>query len=190
MNRLFSTLLSLARMVGVRPTEHAAGHHAMRKEPPPEPPPPVIPEQGNSIPSFTERDLDILARTIWGEARGEGRDGMHAVANVIMNRYFAARTSPAKARQYGKTVAEICQKPWQFSAWNENDPNRAKALAVTTADKNFRIARELAELALRGQLPDITNGADHYHTGQVAPAWSRGVMEVASVGAHHFFRLG
>ena len=30
--------------------------------------------------------LDTLARTLWGEARGEGRAGMQAVANVIRNR--------------------------------------------------------------------------------------------------------
>ena len=34
-----------------------------------------------------KNDLDILARTLYGEARGEGTEGMEAVANVIMNRY-------------------------------------------------------------------------------------------------------
>src|SRR5574337_1251572 len=31
-------------------------------------------------------DLDMLARTVWGEARNQGMDGMAAVANVITNR--------------------------------------------------------------------------------------------------------
>ena len=34
-----------------------------------------------------EDDVDILARTIYGEARGEGQEGMEAVACVVMNRY-------------------------------------------------------------------------------------------------------
>ena len=29
--------------------------------------------------SLNERDVDVLARTIWGEARGEGRAGQIAV---------------------------------------------------------------------------------------------------------------
>ncbi len=35
---------------------------------------------------MTPRDLDIVAKTVWGEARGEGRKGMQAVAEVILNR--------------------------------------------------------------------------------------------------------
>ena len=31
-------------------------------------------------------DLDILARTIYGEARGEGQEGMEAVACVVIVR--------------------------------------------------------------------------------------------------------
>ena len=28
----------------------------------------------------------VLARTLWAEARSQGSEGMHAVANVILNR--------------------------------------------------------------------------------------------------------
>ena len=42
-------------------------------------------------------EIDLLARTIWGEARGDGYTGMKAVANVIMNRV-------QKGSWYGKTV--------------------------------------------------------------------------------------
>ena len=31
-------------------------------------------------------DQEVLARTLWGEARGEGPEGMTAVACTIMNR--------------------------------------------------------------------------------------------------------
>ena len=36
--------------------------------------------------SLNERDVDVLARTIWGEARGEGRAGQIAVGWAIRNR--------------------------------------------------------------------------------------------------------
>lgn len=34
-----------------------------------------------------DEDIDTMARTIWGEARGEGVQGMQAIACVIMNRF-------------------------------------------------------------------------------------------------------
>ena len=36
-------------------------------------------------------DVDILARTLYGEARGEGIDGIEAVACGIMNRFKARK---------------------------------------------------------------------------------------------------
>ena len=36
-------------------------------------------------------DLQIMARTLWGEARGDGQEGIEAVARVIINRYRAGK---------------------------------------------------------------------------------------------------
>ena len=36
--------------------------------------------------AITEQDIDTVARTVYGEARGEGTDGRLAVAHVIQNR--------------------------------------------------------------------------------------------------------
>lgn len=144
---------------------------------------------GPQLPPVDPHSLDVLARTLWGEARGEGRVGMQAVANVIMNRYELAVKSTARARQFGSTVAGICQKKWQFSCWLPSDPNRAKMLSVTDADPQFKQAKEIATLALQGALADITGGADHYHTFAVSPAWSQGATAIASHGSHLFFKL-
>jgi spore germination cell wall hydrolase CwlJ-like protein len=140
-------------------------------------------------PRFSQGDLDTLARTIWGEARGEGTEGMQAAANVVMNRYRAAQSSTAKARQFGATVTEICRKPYQFSAWNARDPNLGKMLAVDESDQAFRLAKQIARDALTGRLSDITGGADHYHTASVSPSWSKGQTPVAEIGSHEFYRL-
>ncbi len=35
---------------------------------------------------MSDRDIDVLARTIYGEARGESISGMEAVASVVLNR--------------------------------------------------------------------------------------------------------
>ena len=38
------------------------------------------------------RDTDILARTIYGEARGESISGQEAIASVILNRVAIAKS--------------------------------------------------------------------------------------------------
>ncbi|CAF0809757.1 unnamed protein product, partial [Didymodactylos carnosus] len=34
----------------------------------------------------TADEIDVLTRTVWGEARGESEEGQAAVAHVILNR--------------------------------------------------------------------------------------------------------
>src|SRR5689334_22986754 len=97
-------------------------------------------------------DDDILARTIVGEARGEGKPGMEDVACVIMNRVNAAKLYLAQKDKphalFGDgSVASACLAKWQFSCWNEDDPNRAVILALD--DKPvFRDAIEIARKAI------------------------------------------
>lgn len=66
--------------------------------------------------TLTAGDIDILARTIYGEARGEPWEGKIAVAWVVRNR-------AERGGWWGDTIREVCLKPWQFSCWNETDPN-------------------------------------------------------------------
>lgn len=135
------------------------------------------------------RDIDVLARTIWGEARGEGAKGMQAVANVIMNRFRLATGSLSYARQFGATVADICTKKYQFSVWLRDDPNYLLIQRVTTADALFAKAMSIASSAVGGRLSDITGGADHYHTASVLPSWARGETPVRVIGSHEFYKL-
>ena len=130
-----------------------------------------------------EREVDAVARTIWGEARGEGRAGMEAVANVIMNR--------VADRRWGGDAADVALAPFQFSAWNTGDPNRALMIGVNENDPNFRTAMDIARRAVAGRLPDRTNGATHFHTSYIArvPSWARapGARVVARIGGHVFY---
>jgi N-acetylmuramoyl-L-alanine amidase len=84
-------------------------------------------------PGDTSEAVDILARTIWAEARNQGRVGMEAVATVILHR-------AKHPRWWGKDVVSCCQKPRQFSCWNPGDPNRLKMLRVTEQDPAFATA--------------------------------------------------
>lgn len=129
---------------------------------------------------MTPHDLDILARTIYGEARGETAEGKIAVGRVIINRWKSGKWFA------GKTIAETCQKPWQFSAWNENDPNRAKLLAATP--EKLANSIRAAKAAEAGEGPEWLQGCTHYHTTAVKPKWADGHKPVGQIGSHLFYR--
>ena len=150
--------------------------------PPPAPVPPVVQPQ---------RASDLMARTMWGEARGEpdASAGMAAIGQVVLNRC-------ASKHWWGGTVEEVCLKAWQFSCWNANDPNRPKLVAVTEADALFALAGRLSQDLLgltetARQLSDHTHGATHYHAASLPlPAWARtpDAIECARIGHHIFYR--
>lgn len=130
-----------------------------------------------------DEQIDTLARTAWGEARGEGSRGMQAVCNVVMNRV-------KKGGWYGATPKEVCLKKNQFSCWNSNDPNYSKLKAVTESNAQFALALQLASAAVAGLLPDITNGATNYLAlGSLSstPSWAKNMTQVASIGNHTFY---
>jgi len=124
----------------------------------------------------------VLAQTMYGEARGEGPAGMGAVASVIMNR---VRSSVA---WWGNTVIEVCKAPWQFSAWNANDPNREMIESMRPGDNaTFDVAYQMAGDAIAGDLFDLTGGATHYYNPQYAnPDWGDQMANVIRIGNHKF----
>jgi spore germination cell wall hydrolase CwlJ-like protein len=134
------------------------------------------------------RDIDILARTLWGEARGEGLRGMEAVACVVLNRVGIARRYHGRY-WWGHSIATVCRKRHQFSCWNEGDPNYKLLLMVGDETPEFVVARRIARRAVAGTLEDITGGATHYHAQSVMPYWAKDVLPVYTIGHHVFYRL-
>jgi N-acetylmuramoyl-L-alanine amidase len=132
---------------------------------------------------LTDAVTDTLARVCWGEARGEGPQGMQAVASVILNR-------AKRPGWWGKSIQTCCTMPYQFSCMNQDDPNRPKLLAVTDADPFFRCALAIADLAVAGALPDNTNGADSYYAVSMGPPrWCAGLTPTAVIGRQRFYRV-
>ena len=125
--------------------------------------------------------VDVVARTLWGEARGEGRAGMEAVAAVIANRV-------RNPRWWGHGWLSVCRRPYQFSCWNPDDPNAAKVVAVDGSDPAFVTATLVAEHVVNGELPDPTGGADSYFAlGTPEPAWASKATHTVTIGRHAFY---
>lgn len=138
--------------------------------------------------SIAEKEKRLLALTIWGEARNQGEKGMRGVAHVIMNRVNAN-----KKMFGGDTIEGVVKHRKQFSAWNENDPNREAMLNVlnlkqNTPDfKSWKKALEIADEVISGKSKDPTHGALFYHTTSVKPNWARGIKPVARLADHVFY---
>lgn len=128
---------------------------------------------------MNERDLEILAKTIFGEARGEDEKGQIAVACCILNRF------KSKKWYAGKTIALTCQKPWQFSCWNKNDPNAQKLASLT-----FPAYSKYFPIIEKAEKEDITNGATHYYAPALVscPKWATGKKPCFEHGNHLFFK--
>jgi N-acetylmuramoyl-L-alanine amidase len=126
--------------------------------------------------------VDILARTLYGESEVRDETDARAIASVVMNR----------ARVRRQTVEKVCLAPKQFSCWNE-EADRSRLMKVTPETNSwaatcFKIAEAYAE----GGAPDITNGATHYYATYIkAPKWAKGKVPCFSTPAgkytHVFF---
>jgi spore germination cell wall hydrolase CwlJ-like protein len=127
-------------------------------------------------------DVETLARTIYGEARGAGEPAMQAVASVVMNRVRNGRFPG------GTSVAGVCRAPFQFSCWNSNDPNLKVILAVLPSNPVFAECLQIAQEAVSGGLSDSTGGALYYHDDRIGTpsAWGQ-VEQTASIGGLEFY---
>ena len=128
------------------------------------------------------RDLECLTQALYYEARGEGRAGMEAVAQVVLNRarhpafpksvcgvvfQGAARKTGC---QFSFTCSGVMRGRVNQSAWNR--------------------ARTVASSALSGSVNAAVGSATHFHTTAVAPGWRNSLIRVGQVGSHVFYRLG
>lgn len=127
-------------------------------------------------------NMNIIARTAYGENRGGGIDGMQSVINVIMNR-------AAHAGWFGASPRQVCLKPLQFSCWMPSDPNYHVIVNITEADPVFAHALDLAQQALDGALEDTTKGALYYFADSMLqwPHWAHGHAPCAVIAHQLFF---
>jgi spore germination cell wall hydrolase CwlJ-like protein len=128
------------------------------------------------------RDLECLTQAAYYEARGEGAEGMRAVAQVVLNR--------ARHSAFPKTVCGVvfqgagrrvgCQFSFTCDGSMRGPVNRSA----------WNRARTVASAALSGTVYAGVGNATHFHTTGVSPSWRNSLMRVNQVGTHIFYRFG
>ena len=125
--------------------------------------------------------IDVAARTLAQEARGEPAEGQAAVAHVIKNRLLSGR--------WGKSLAAVCLWRGQFSGWYmPRDPNFEYACSLRDDDPVLVKMRGVMQAAM-DSATDPTNGATHYYATSIeAPTWIQGATFCGQIGHHKFYK--
>jgi len=124
----------------------------------------------------------LLALVMWREARGEGLEGMRAVAHVIRNRVF----------MWHKGWIEVITAKNQFSSMASKGDGQL-VMWPQDGDQDFEVAKRVARAVLTGLDQDLTKGAVYYENPQVATsAWfinnvRKRRPKVAEIGRHVFY---
>ncbi len=121
----------------------------------------------SSIPQASGSDLQLLAKCIYAEARGEPYQGQVAVGAVILNR--------VENPDFPNTVAEVIYQPWAFTAVHDGQINFSPDSSAYSA----------AQDALNGW--DPTYGCVYYYNTKTATSdWIFNRKTVVTIGRHVF----
>lgn len=119
--------------------------------------------------SNSTSDLQLMARAINGEARGEPYEGQVAVGAVILNRVSSSN--------FPNTIAGVIYQSGAFTAVSDGQIN----VAISESSSVVKAAQD----ALNGW--DPTNGAVYYFNPNTATnswIWSR--PQIKTIGKHIF----
>ncbi len=125
-------------------------------------------------------DLQCLAEALYFEARGETVKGQFAVAEVILNRVKSTRFPSSICGVINQGTGKRYQCQFTYTC-----DGRAEVIREPRA---FERVSKVAQAALEGKAPRLTEGATHYHTTAVRPRWSRTYTRTARYGVHLFYR--
>lgn len=117
--------------------------------------------------AITKNDLELLARLIYAEARGEDFEGQVAVGAVVLNRL--------KDAHFPKTIQDVVFQPGAFTAVVD------KQIHLTPDEEAYRAA----EAALSGK--DPSGGALYYFNPKIATdRWIKSRPVIKQIGNHTF----
>lgn len=123
----------------------------------------------NNGSSYSNSDVTLLARLIYGEARGESYTGQVAVGAVVMNR--------VKSSSFPNTISGVIYQPYAFTAVIDGQINLSPDATALSAAKE----------ALNGY--DPTYGALYYYNPSTATStWIFSRKTTITIGNHVFAR--
>tara|TARA_B100000131_G_scaffold179560_1_gene173212 strand:+ start:6680 stop:7165 length:486 start_codon:yes stop_codon:yes gene_type:complete len=135
-------------------------------------------------------DRFCLAQNIYFEAGNQSQAGRLAVGLVTLNRVEMA--------QYPDNVCDVVYQGPTYTNWKGNQmPVRHKCQFSWYCDgksdepvdsKTYMETLILADMILRGDIHDFTEGATHYHNDTVDPYWNEHLVLMLTIDNHIFYK--
>tara|TARA_R110000868_G_scaffold190142_1_gene433767 strand:+ start:97 stop:612 length:516 start_codon:yes stop_codon:yes gene_type:complete len=125
-------------------------------------------------------EILCLSKNIYFEARGEKKIGKTAVALVTVNRL-------KQSNKYTSICQVVYQKKYHKCQFSWACDNNKKV----NDQYSFNICRNIAKNVLMNYniIPDITNGATHFHKKNIRTKWSKSLKKTVIIGKHVFYKL-
>lgn len=115
-----------------------------------------------------DTDTVLLARLIFGEARGS------SLKEKISTAYTAVNRANDTIDWNGKDLKDAILKSYQYSCFNHDDPNREKVTDPMKYDStSWKECMKVAQGVLDKEYFDLTDGATFYHTKEIQPYWMK-----------------
>ena len=141
-----------------------------------------------------DKEVSCMAKNIFFEAAIESTAGKLAVAHVTLNR--------VDSKHFPSTVCEVVYEGPHYTAANgEMYPVRDRCQFSWYCDgkgddprEGSRVGEDSQELAKyvllrQEELPDITDGALHYHANYInSPKWAKKKKITTKIDTHIFYR--
>jgi len=133
---------------------------------------------------------DIIAATLWGEARGEGIEGQKAVYSILKNR--ALRNSDSKLTLKAKIAGEAL-RPQQFSYWNNkgfSSNPRCSNGNLGVDPESLDSYRDIVNNDLTINIGDATHYVNKKHATDSNKWWENEdeFKLVKTIGNHEFYK--
>ena len=117
--------------------------------------------------NYSNSDVQLLARLIYAEARGEPYKGQVAVGAVVLNR--------VKSASFPNTISAVIYQPYAFTCVNDGQINLSPNSTAVNAAKD----------AMNGW--DPTYGCIYYYNPKIATSsWIFSRPTVVTIGRHVF----
>ena len=127
--------------------------------------------QGKNSLYITKSDIDLMAKLVYAESRGEPFDGKVAVASVVLNR--------VQSPDFPNSIKEVIFEPRAFSCVKNNS-------IKANPDQN---CYDAVYEAIKGK--DPTNEALFFYNPKISTcSWMKAIKKIDSlaIGQHVFFK--
>ena len=145
---------------------------------------PAVPSPQDVVLTQLLAEHRCLAEVLYYEARGEGRSGQQAVAEVVFHRMNNGN--------YGHSICAVVYEGAGHPGCQFSFTCDGELAHHIKQESAWKESEQLAARILTGEvrLQNATGGATNFHAISVSPDWAPTLEKTTQIGNHIFYRGG